>query len=94
MPVVRSLQAVANARLSEVQCLALIMMNDVDILSILRLGPSETWLRSKRMNSTLLMKGYQPPILYIVRLKREERRGGAESRNLFAQGLSKQPSDI
>ncbi len=60
---VRSL--VATGRLAEVQSLTLI--NDVDILCL-----TETWLKSKHMNSTLLIKGYQPP----VRLDRQEGRGG------------------
>ena len=44
----------AEGRLSELKCL--VAMNGVDILCL-----TETWLKSKHMDSSFLLPGFQPP---------------------------------
>ena len=60
---VRSLAA--EGRLSELKCL--VAMNGVDILCL-----TETWLKSKHMDSSFLLPGFQPPF----RQDRTTSRGG------------------
>ena len=82
---VRSL--VAPGRLAELRDLA--AKNDVDVLCI-----TETWLKPKHLNSSLLLPDFHPP----VRLDRHSSRGGGVAiyvrRGLAAEHLSLPASDV